>query len=311
MHRKFVIAAVMFGFLPFSCPAQALSVGAGYALPGPVKVAPGQVIALFVSVPGKTAAGPVSAHPPLPTALGGFSVLLRQTFPSDPVPVPIQAVADSPVCSQLEPRHCDVVSMITVQVPFELTPNVRRARLPLNSARLDIRYGDAWTASLSLDPVADRIHILNSCDLISDYPGRACVAVVSHPDGSLVDSEHPALIGENLTITMVGLGRPGAAVATGAAAPSPAPPVEDVLVAFDTGANHSPSLPAGVSSFPAPDASLRPGAAGIYDVTFTVPALPAGTPACSSEVHSNLTVNIGRTASYDGAAICVDPQSLP
>ena len=46
---------------------------------------------------------------------------------------------------------------------------------------------------------------------------------------------------------------------------------------------------------------------GVIEFTYTVPALPAGTPACGDSVHSNLTISVGRVSSYDGVAICVDP----
>src|SRR5690349_17439138 len=103
----------------------AVVIGAGYTTPGSVDAAPGQVITIFARVPGKAVADPITVAPPLPYTLGGFSALLRQTFPADPRPVPIQSAADSESCSQVAPVACDVVSMITVQIPYELTPNAR------------------------------------------------------------------------------------------------------------------------------------------------------------------------------------------
>ena len=304
------VAFAAFGsvLLPLCCHAQAVTIGAGYSFPKPIDVAPGQMITVFVRVPGKTAAPDATAQPPLPTTLGGFSVLLRQTFPSDPVAVPIQSVIDSQSCSQLAPVQCDVVSMITVQVPFQLTPNVPRTSVPMNYARLDIGYIENAATSLLLNPVSDRIHVLNSCDVVAAYPLGDCVPVATHADGSLVDPLHPAHAGETLAVALVGLGLASQSVATGAAAPQPGPAVDGVLVAFDARPNQSPGLPAaGLAS--AATAGLRPGSVGIYDVLLTVPALPAGTPACGNDVQSNLTVNIGRTYSWDGVAICVDPRS--
>jgi hypothetical protein len=71
--------------------------------------------------------------------------------------------------------------------------------------------------------------------------------------------------------------------------------------------NASPAMLFPSSSLPANTAQLQAGSVGIYQITFTVPSLPAGTPACGSTVQSNLTIDIGRTASYDGVGICVDP----
>src|SRR5215831_6989594 len=87
---------------------RAQSVTAGYLAPAPINVAPGQIITLFVHVPNKPASGNrVTATPPLPNTLGGFSIVLRQTFSSDPIPVPIQTVADAGTCSIVSPTVCD------------------------------------------------------------------------------------------------------------------------------------------------------------------------------------------------------------
>jgi uncharacterized protein (TIGR03437 family) len=299
------IAAVV---VPLACHAQAVAIGAGYAAPRPIDVAPGQVITLFVRIPGKTVSDPVTAQPPLPMMFAGFSVLLRQSFPSDPMSVPIQAVADSQSCSALVPTQCDVVSMVTVQIPFQLTPNIPRARLPQNFARLDINYSGNTATSLILNPVTDRIHVVNTCDVLVNSPQDTCVSQVAHPDGTVVSLEQPARVGETLTMSLVGLGQPDQTVATGAASPQPAVPVSDVLMSFDPRANASPGMPVPESALMA-GAQLLPGAVGIYQVTFTVPALPNGTPACGDSIQSNLAVSVGRVTSYGGVAICVDPAS--
>src|ERR1035438_5368344 len=152
---------------PRICHAQAVVTGAGYATPSPTDAAPGQVMTIFVRVPGKTPANPVTAKPPLPASLAGFTVLLRQTFPSNPQTVPILSAADSQSCSNVAPLVCNTVSMITVQVPFELTPNamtVPKTTVPQNFARLEISYNGNPADSLVLNPVVDRIHVLNTCD---------------------------------------------------------------------------------------------------------------------------------------------------
>jgi uncharacterized protein (TIGR03437 family) len=293
-----------FVLLPWLAQAQPVTVGAGYTLPRLIEVAPGQVITLFVRVPGKTPAASVTAQPPLPSTLAGFSIVLRQSFPTDPVPVPIQSVVDSQFCSEVAPPQCDVVSLLTVQVPFELTPNVPRSRMPENSARLDVTYNNVAATSLFLKPVSDYIHVLNTCDIMTTSPDANCAPVVMHPDGSVVDIEHPAAPGERLTVALAGMGLLSQLVTTGGAAPAPAPAVDNVWVRLDFRANQAPVRPDPDADSSA-TARLRSGAVGIYDVLFTVPNLPDGTPACSSDLRSNLTVSIGRTVSYDGAAICV------
>jgi uncharacterized protein (TIGR03437 family) len=295
-----------------SCHAQTVVTGAGYSSPSPIAVAPGQVITIFAHVPDKTPAAPVVADAPLPLTLGGFSVLLRQTFPSDPTPVPILSVGDSQSCSLVAPLVCDTVSMITVEVPFELTANAPRTTIPQttgpqNFARLEISYNGSPTNSLVLNPLPDSIHILNACDVAATAnasPGIACLPLVARPDGSLVSSGNPAMAGELLTISVVGMGLADTPVATGTAAPQQAPSVDGVLVALDMRVNGAAGMPPAESSSPA-SAQLQPGAVGIYTVTVTVPS--SSTPACSSSVRSNLTINITRNASYDGVGICVVP----
>jgi len=108
------------------------------------------------------------------------------------------------------------------------------------------------------------------------------------------------------------LGVPDQDVATGAASPQPAVTVSDVLLTIDARPNQSPGKPydnAAATTASANSVVLLPGAVGIYQLSFTVPALPAGAPACGNSVRSNLTVSVGRATSYDGVAICVDPGS--
>src|SRR5262249_61091697 len=56
-------------------------VGAGYTLPTPITVAPGQVITLFVQGVGNNLTRPVQADRlPLPTTLAGISVSMPQVY---------------------------------------------------------------------------------------------------------------------------------------------------------------------------------------------------------------------------------------
>lgn len=300
---------------PQPCRAQAVVIGAGYATPGRTDVAPGQVITIFARVPGKIPADTVSATPPLPFKLAGFSVVLRQTFPSDPQQIPILSVADYQSCSVVAPLVCDTVSMITVQVPFELTPNVNtvpKTTVPENFARLEISYNDVATNSLFVNPVLDRIHILNSCD-VAAAPLRqqdACLPLITRADGTVVSRDNAPQPGEVLSVLVVGLGPVNTPVATGVAAPQDPVAVDGVLISLDARANASPGMPLTVSSIPANSALLKSGLVGIYQVTFTVPSLPSGTPACNDMVRSNLTIDIGRSASFDGIGICVETSSI-
>lgn len=296
-------AAAVLCVLPWGLQGQGVVLGAGYSAPRPVDVAPGQVITVFVRIPGKVAAAPATASPPLPATLAGFSGLLRQTF-ADPRDVPILSVVDSESCSNLRPLECDTISMVTVQIPYELTPNIPRTTVPLNLGRLEIRYNGNPASSLFLNPVPDHVHVLNSCDVAANLPPGECVPVITRPDGSLVSIRNQAQPGEELTVALVGLGWAVETVATGAATPSFGPLVDGVSIGIYARANAAPEIPDPDSA--ARGARLRPGSIGIYEVKFTVPSLPQGSMPCGGAVRSNLTVSIGRTTSSDGAGLCVD-----
>lgn len=305
-------AAILFGIslVLLSPPVRGQTttvIGAGYTTPQPLDAAPGQLITIFAVVSGKQAAAPTTATPPLPATLGGFTVILRQTF-IDPIAIPILSVSDTQSCSNVMPLQCSTVSQITVQIPYELAPNIPHVSLPQNFARLEISYNDNPTSSLFLNPVPDSIHVLSSCDVAAG-PDRTntCIPMVRHSDGALVTADNPAHASETVTMSLVGLGQPAGMVVTGGAAPEVTPPLDGVRISYDARVNASPSALVPTSSFPLNSAQLRPGAVGIYDVPFIVPALPSGVAACDGSVRSNLTVNIERMTSYGGVGICVVP----
>ena len=165
----------------FSAPAT--------ATPQPIVVSPGQVITIFARIPGKALTPTMLSNPPLPTGLGGFSVLLRQTY-IDPILIPILSVSDTQSCSNLPPVECDTVSQITVQIPYELMPNIPHVSLPQNFARLEISYNGSQTSSLFLNPVPDSIHILNACDAAAGLTvASACLPIIRHSNGTFVTAD--------------------------------------------------------------------------------------------------------------------------
>jgi uncharacterized protein (TIGR03437 family) len=92
--------------------------------------------------------------------------------------------------------------------------------------------------------------------------GMGGVLTASHADGTAVTSASPATPGEALVMTGVGLGKTDTPVADGAV--TPATPPANALI--------QPTLtidgkPATVSF-----AGLKPGAVGVYEIDFTVPA---------------------------------------
>jgi hypothetical protein len=74
----------------------------------------------------------------LPNTLGGFSVSLSETFSTLAIPVPILSVAPVETCSAVVPEICIGSTAITVEIPFELIPNVQRSRRPENFAALTV-----------------------------------------------------------------------------------------------------------------------------------------------------------------------------
>jgi uncharacterized protein (TIGR03437 family) len=263
----------------------------GYSNPAPVAVAPGQVITLFAYTKTKLEKSIAASGTTLPTTLGGFSVSLSQTFSKAAIPVPILSV--TPV---------QTYTAISVEIPFELVPNAPRSRLPENSATLTISDNGDIGEPIALHPVSDRIHIVDSCDTPLNAQSGPCGPVFQHSDGSLVSAENPAVRGETITLQAYGLGYADSQVATGAFSPSPAVSVSDVSMDFRFGTDPAVTRPDANATTLA--AQLVPGTVGLYQMAFTVPALPDGTAACSA-VTNNLTVVIARGASFHGASLCV------
>jgi uncharacterized protein (TIGR03437 family) len=304
---------VTLGSLAAQTPSLVTAVG--YAAPEPVEVAPGQVITLFVRTPTRLAQPIVASGAPLPVLLGGFSVLLSQALSSSPTAVPILSVRPVERCSAVAPAVCTSLTAISVQIPFELIPNVDGSRLPENSATLTVSDGSASGEPMLLRPVTDRIHVVNSCDLPLDSQASPCGPVVKHADGSLVSAAKPAVAGETITLEAYGLGFGSTRVVSGAAAPSPAVNVEGVAIDFRYGLEAAATRPG--ASAATVSATLAPGAVGLYRLSFTAPAAPAGLAACSATA-ANAAVVVGRAASFDGAPLCLyvapisgEPQPVP
>jgi uncharacterized protein (TIGR03437 family) len=289
--------------LPGQTPSIVTSLG--YSNPKPVPVAPGQVITLFARTQTTLAQPIVADASALPSSLGGFSVSLVQTYSHNPIAVPIFSVAPVESCAAVVPTVCMNSTAITVQIPFELVPNAARSRQPANFATLTISDNNTPGEPIALSAVSDRIHILNSCDTPLSPPAGACSPVFLHADGSIVSSASPATAGESITLQAYGLGYADSQVVTGVPSPSPAPNVPGLAIDFQFGTDAAVTRP-GPNATTLP-AQLVPGSIGLYRLTFPAPALPAGTPACSA-VTNNLTVLIGRAASFDGASLCLQNQ---
>src|SRR4051794_9256319 len=216
-------------------PVDNLVTSVGYTPPNLTKVAPGQVITLYVRTTGAPVAQPILAgSTPLPLSLGGFSVSLKQTFFSDPVPVPLVGIYSSDPCNGV--ASCTPLTAIMVQIPFELVPNVPGARMPFNFATLTVQQNGVAGDALPLFAVPDNIHVITTCDALPPTAGAQCTPIFKHADGSLVSAASPAKAGETLSMAAFGLGYPVKLVTTG---DLPAAPIntDGVKVGFDFRAN--------------------------------------------------------------------------
>jgi uncharacterized protein (TIGR03437 family) len=287
----------------FGQGAASLVTNAGYQPPRPLKVAPGQVLTLFVRTSSIILTGRVAANiVPLPVTVAGLSVILRQTF-SNPIPVPIFSVAPANNCSGAPTEvACIPLTAITVQVPFELFPNVKDSRLPENFASLTVAENGVEGEPLRIAPVAERLHIVNTCDSTEAPADEPCGPVVRHPDGTLVSSDNPAQSNEILTVSAYGLGRTDIRITTGQGSPDPAVSVSEMRFGIAFGANLPAARP--TSNTVPLSAVLVPGRIGLYNITFQAPAIPVDTPACTNTSRSNMTVTIARGASFDGVPLC-------
>ena len=98
-------------------------VGAGYHTFAPTSVAPGQVITVFVTGIGNVTQKYSAGSLPLPITLGGISASLSELGPI--IAAPILAVFPFSAClNNIAPQPCGTITAVTLQIPFELLPNI-------------------------------------------------------------------------------------------------------------------------------------------------------------------------------------------
>jgi uncharacterized protein (TIGR03437 family) len=318
MHKGIVV-----GFLlsnPFLI-AQSVA-GSGYVAPAPVSVAPGQIATFYLPGVVSTAAA----------AAGILSVTLQQTGAN--VPAPIQSLRSISLCpdnTATAQAACGSLLAVTVQIPYELVPVCPLCARPVSAVPplLVFNMSGQSPTAIELNPLADEVHVLKSCDVAlgpatpapANLTGLPCAPLVTHAGGSLVSASSPAAVGETLTIWAFGLGQTSPAAVTGQPAKM-APSQETFNLDFNYQVNALPAKPYTGEPDRVPlaplFAGLAPGYVGLYQVNFTVPAQPPnGTPPCTppgtaaagaNVAQSNFTVSIGGQFSFDGAGICVATQ---
>jgi len=312
--------------------------GIGYVDPSIMRVAPGQITTLFVTGLKIVLASSVSAPGlPLPTTLAGISVTLNQSNIAARQ-VPLLAVQQLPVCdtggaapAATFSADC-LITAITVQMPLELAIVGGGAGAASFTTELIVTENGNASKAFRVSPQSDNLHIMTRCDVIrtsqaGTSSSPACLPIATHANGDLVTANDPAKPGEEIVIWAFGLGLTTPPASTGQASPTPAAQLSSLLyLQFDFRVNAGPSRPymnplilgPGAPIFtPSPVfAGLTPGLVGLYQINVIVPASIPAIAACTTGattlppyniVQSNLTIDLGAMASFDGAAICVKP----
>lgn len=312
----------------------------GYQAERLPRVAPGQV--LHLTLHGLTTifqATQVATTIPLPTEFNGLSISLQQSGTAEPIPLPLLRGLETGSCSGIIPVSVlggavscaeDPTYDLWVQIPFELKPNdpatvngpCTTTPCVLNGitdAVLTVKEKSGQGMNLRVLPVIDQVHLLNTCTdnvdglgfvSLSQYLSMPCTPAIAHNDNSWVSATNPARPGEVLIAYAFGLGAPATSFPTASGTPKGGVPVNRPITVSFTGAATQPGT--------APDyVGLVGGNAGLYQINFRVPAVPATLPPCTASSNynftqlpatsSNLTMTLTGTSSLDQASFCVQP----
>jgi hypothetical protein len=185
-------------------------VGAGYSDPSSIRVAPGQITTFFVAGLKTILANPATATTlPLPKTLAGISVTLTPETSGLSYSAPLLAVRQMNSCgyggapSPSSPSPDCLITAITVQVPFELSPVPNGA----NGFPADLVITENGSASkgFKVYPQIDNVHVVSTCDPFPALPfDSSCGPAVTHGDGTLVTANSPAKPGETVVIYAFG-----------------------------------------------------------------------------------------------------------
>jgi uncharacterized protein (TIGR03437 family) len=323
MFRPLLLILFSTGILPAQTPAAGGVVAAGYDVPPTrISVAPGQVITFFVHGIGLGLSGPVRASSgQWPTTLGGISANFVQ---SGTTPVPLLSVEPITTCDNPSPG-CGSYTAVTLQVPFGIAATNPGASIlggPPPFGTVQFVENGTVQSGVEVTTYVDQIHLLRYCDLLFS-PRGGCQPVATHSDGTSITILSPATAGEHVVLYAVGLGNVDPLPSTGIPF-APGGKVAPFGVSFDPRPNALASrppavsdasgilVPATVPEFVGPVA----GFVGLYQINVRIPQLPPGLPGCelngssvATSVQSNMTINLGGVASFDGAPVCVKPPS--
>jgi uncharacterized protein (TIGR03437 family) len=318
-----ILSSVVFFGVSFSWAQSATSrsaiVGAGFANPFPIAVAPGQLLTLFVQ-PGAE----YDPSAPLPSVTAVFWNGSDETMPV------LQIQKATTGCTIPASAGCPNLLAVTVQVPFDAPTSPATANILLRPSGVGVSVNGVKTPYIGAQSLEDQVHFLTECDVIlggvNTNPtsrGLACTPMITHADGTAVSAIRPAVVGEELVAYVTGLGQTNPPLTTGQPAAASSPAVAAFSLDFNYRANALATQPGAVGA-PVSNplfAGATKGYIGLYQINFIVPPPPTGLQPCVNntvspdlnvvnQVFSNLTVSAGSTSSFDGAGICVQPQPV-
>lgn len=293
-------------------------VGASTNGPGLLVVAPGQIVRLHLqNLATRFDSTQAVLNLPLPRQFGPLSVQIAQSG-TTPVAMPVirgngwspcsfsVVLPDFPErmvpCNPNDTGGYD----LRVQIPFELKA-LPFSFTSFTSANQDQLVDTVMTVvengqtkgQSRVFVVEDQIEILTECRYGSILPGYDCTPQLYHADNQRVTMSNPARAGEELILYAYGLGQPDNPVPSGAATPSAGARISRPFRLLFTGAAVGSSAPRYVG--------LTGGELGLYQINFSVPAMPADTPACTADNPFNVTMYVRGTSSQGQAAFCAVP----
>lgn len=198
-------------------------VNAGSYAPFTAGIAPGELLTLYGS---NLAAGTqVASGVPFPTTLGQVQVLINS------IPAPIYYVT---------------ATQISVIVPYGVTTSIANVQVFNNNVQSN-------AVSAFVNQTAPGV-------LTQSQNGIGYGDAV-HQDGTLVNAQNPAQIGETLSLFVTGLGAVSPTIPDGAAGPTnPLATAASAIAAYVGGVKATVTY-----------AGLAPQLAGLYQINFTVP----------------------------------------
>lgn len=282
-----------------------------------IRIAPGQVLPLFLRTTEELQPASIPDGRPWPAELSGVGAHVEDWIVG-PVPAH-KALAIGEVRKLWTgSRDRPHTYVIQAQIPFDIVSRIGTANPEFSLLRISL-FGLLVDTQV-VEVASDAIHVQNACDsgwVVTRLPYAMCRAIVRREDGSEVSARRPATPGETVTIHLYGLGQTVPATATG----RPFQPGADLRsrerfsrvplrVWWDFTQNStsarltedSPLLvPAEIVAGPEPVA----GSVGRYRVDIRIPE--SKLPACGAGTLSNATLMLvgidGRTA----APICIAP----